>query len=111
MSDIAAVLARGIAYFCWWVAGVGTMPTLIALALLIADSDSFNEGVDAGELILFWLLAAALLVAAGWPCAAWRTTGTRSTRGRIRASGALGGLWPTKLSTRSSGLWFGASTA
>jgi hypothetical protein len=66
MSDIAAVLARGIAYFCWWVAAVGTMLTLIAVALLIADRDSFNEGLDAGELIVFWVVAAALLVAAGW---------------------------------------------
>jgi hypothetical protein len=42
------------------------MLTLIAVALLIADRDSFNEGLDAGELIVFWVLAAALLVAVGW---------------------------------------------
>ncbi len=66
MTDIAAVLARGIAYFCWWVAGVGTMLTLIAVALLIADRDSVNAGLDTGELIGFWALTAVLLVAAGW---------------------------------------------
>jgi len=59
---VAAVLLRGVAYFCWWVAAISTALTVLGLALMLA-----GESVrDLGSILALWLPSVIALTAIGW---------------------------------------------
>ena len=60
-ETVVAVLLRGVAYFCWWVAAISTSLTVLALALELTGAVSVP-----GAVLAFWLPSVIILVALGW---------------------------------------------
>jgi hypothetical protein len=59
-----AVLARGIAYFSWWVATIWSILALVALIIMALGNDVIEVGPF--WILATWLPGAAVLFLAGW---------------------------------------------
>ncbi|HZI91459.1 MAG TPA: hypothetical protein VFD31_07520 [Thermoleophilaceae bacterium] len=59
-----AVLARGLAYFFWWVATIWSIMAIVALTIMAVGTDVIEVGPL--WILASWLPGAAVLFLAGW---------------------------------------------